>query len=78
MNIVDAHDTARRGADRFGNRWRVFRLPTWPTGVYGCNALELPSEAEILATYPDNAGPKSTVAGPQSPAAPTDAQGSLF
>lgn len=75
MNLPEAHDTARNGAARFGNTWRVFRLPAWPPAVYGCGAGELPSEAHVVATYP-----QSPVTSPKVAPAPAAgaAQGSLF
>jgi hypothetical protein len=73
MNLPEAHDTARSGAARFGNTWRVFRLPAWPGGVYSCKACDLPAEAHIVATYPN----EGQAFRPAS--APADAgQGSLF
>lgn len=75
MNLPEAHDTARNGANRFGNTWRVFRMPLWPAAVYGCKAGELPSEAIVLATYPNSE--VRTLNSEPAPAT-TDAQGSLF
>lgn len=72
MTLPDAHSTARNAADRFGKPFRVYRLPAWPAAVYGATSIELPREAEILATYPDDAPP-----APSAPPA-TAAQGSLF
>lgn len=74
MTLPEAHETARSGADRFGNTWRVFRLPLWPAAVYGCKAGELPAEAVVLETYP-----KLEVRSQKfEPVAAADPQGSLF
>lgn len=74
MNLPEAHDTARSGAARFGNSWRVYRMPLWPAAVYSCKAGELPAEAQILATYPN-----FEVRTPKPDPTPVDvAQGSLF
>jgi len=79
VNLPEAHDTARNGADRFGNVWRVFRLPAWPPAVYSCKAGDLPAEAQILATYPKDTSPKPSALSPDpTPAAADVAQGSLF
>lgn len=76
MNIVDAHDTARNAAERFGKPFKVYRLKGWPIAVFGATSIDLPSEAEILATYPEvDVRLKPDTA---EPTAPVDAQGSLF
>lgn len=72
MNLPEAHDTARNGAARFGNVWRVFRLNAWPPAVYTASAKEPPSEARVVATYP-----QSVIANPK-PAPRVEPQGSLF
>jgi hypothetical protein len=71
MTLPDAHDTARHGAERFGNTWRVFRLPAWPGGVYTASAKEPPADAQIVATYPQAPVTRPTVT-------PAAEQGSLF
>ena len=76
MNLTEAHDTARRGAERFGNTWRVYRMPLWPAAVYSCKAGDLPTEALVLATYP-NAEVRTPKPDP-APASADVAQGSLF
>jgi hypothetical protein len=76
VTLPEAHDTARNGAERFGNKWVVFRLAAWPPAVYSASAkTPLPDEAHIVAIYPKPpSGPKITPA-----AAPRDdPQGSLF
>jgi hypothetical protein len=74
MTLPEAHDTARNGAARFGNIWRVFRLEAWPGGVYTASAIQpLPDNAHVVATYPES-GPK--VAPTKAPR--DDPQGSLF
>jgi len=72
VTLPDAHDTARNGAARFGNTWRVFRLVAWPAAVYTASANEPPADAYIVATYP-NADVRTVKPGPA-----VDAQGSLF
>lgn len=73
MTLPDAHDTARNGAARFGNVWRVYRLSAWPPAVYTASAKEPPSEAHVVATYPN-----SEVRTVKSAPTVVDAQGSLF
>lgn len=68
MTLPAAHDTARNGAARFGNTWRVFRMPAWAPGVYTASAKEPPTEAHVAATYPL----------PAASAPRGRAQGSLF
>lgn len=70
MTLPDAHETARNGARKFGNTWRVYRLPAWPGAVYSAGAIDLPPQAVVIATY-ESSDQKSAIA----PAAP---QGSLF
>lgn len=76
MNLPQAHDTARNGADRFGNVWRVFRMPAWPPAVYTASAKEPPPTAIVLETYP-KANPQPLALSPESSTS-ADAQGSLF
>jgi len=76
VNLPEAHDTARNGAERFGNTWRVFRMPAWPPAVYTASAKEPPTEAHVVATYPN-----SELRTPNPAPTPTSAdvgQGSLF
>jgi hypothetical protein len=69
MTLPEAHDTARNGAARFGNKWFVFRLAAWPPAVYSASAKDPPADAHVVATYPQ----------PAPAAAPRgDPQGSLF
>ena len=70
MTLPDAHETARGGAARFGNTWRVYRMPAWPGGVYTASAKEPPTEADVIATYPQS--------NPKAAAPRGDPQGSLF
>lgn len=53
MTLPDAHDTARNGASKFGNTWRVYRLPGWPAAVYSAGAIDLPPQALVIASYPN-------------------------
>lgn len=76
MTLPQAHETARNGAERFGNSWRVFRLSAWPGGVYSCKAGELPAEVNIVATYPIAASARPAAVKPVAPA--PEPQGSLF
>lgn len=75
MTLPDAHETARNAATRFGKPFRVYRLPAWPVAVYGATSVDLPAEAQVVATYP-----KFEVRTQKVDAAPAaaDAQGSLF
>lgn len=75
MNLPEAHDTARNGASRFGNTWRVYRLPLWPAAVYSAGALDLPPQAIVVATYAKSEV-RSMKSEPERGAA--DPQGSLF
>lgn len=72
MTLPEAHETARNAAVRFGNTWRVFRLPGWPPAVYSAIGADLPPQAIVLATYPV----PETADPPPAPLA--DPQGSLF
>ena len=71
MTLPDAHATARNGAARFGNVWRVFRLPAWPGGVYTATTKDPPVNADVIATYPESSPA-------EVPAPRGESQGSLF
>ena len=48
MTHAEAITTGQAAADRFGKPFVVYRLPAWPVGVYGVQAMAngLPREAE--------------------------------
>lgn len=69
MNRDEALSTAQAAANRFGKVFVLYRLPAWPTGVYGVVAedRDLPPQADIST--------RLVPFGAPTPAAP---QGSLF
>jgi len=78
MTLDQATETAAREARLFGLPMAVYRLPSWPSDVYGVrSAGKLPLEARRIETFE----PPPSALSPQPPAPPTaaaDPQGSLF